>query len=78
MLDNKFNQLYFQRKSENPKSQSTRRSSLPGPWYLLKTETVGVQNCPVHGGGEREGGKENKARNVFYIRFSYSFNKYSL
>jgi hypothetical protein len=27
-----------------------------------------VQNCPVHGGGEREGDKENKSKQVFYTR----------
>ena len=38
----------------------------PGPWYLLKTETVGVERCPVHGHGhgEVEGGKYRKDKKV--------------
>jgi len=33
--------------------ESPRLSSPgPGPWYLLRSEKVGVESCPVHGDGE--------------------------
>jgi len=43
------------------KSDSTRPDLTPGPQYILKTETVGMESCPVHR-GEREGasGKKHK------------------
>jgi hypothetical protein len=43
-------------------NQATRKSSLPSSWYLLKTETGGVHNCPVHGDMEAGPKKTNQKR----------------
>merc|ERR1719481_1918826 len=49
----------FQVKPDRRSQGSTRWSSQGhGPWYLLRTETVGVKSCPVH--GEGEGGRASK------------------
>ena len=44
--------------------QFTRQdpTAMPGPWYLLKTETVGVDSCPVHA----EGNKYRKEKEVVF------------
>merc|ERR1711892_1470339 len=33
----------------NSRERTSRKTFLPGPQYVIKTETVGVKNCPVHG-----------------------------
>ena len=42
-------------------TQFTRLSSTAGPWYMVKTETVGVESCPVHGHGHGHGHGEGES-----------------
>ena len=49
------------------RSQESPRLSSPGPgpWYLLRSETVGVERCPVH--GEGEGARARKVKVISII-----------
>ena len=47
------------------RSQEGPRLSSPGPWYLLRSETVGVERCPVH--GEGEGARARKVKVISII-----------
>ena len=59
-------EYYFQHPDVYQKIPRPDPRALAGPWYLLKSEIVGVESCPVHGHGEGEGRKYRKDKKVIY------------